>query len=500
MIDSYKNKKVLMIYPKYDETFWSFTKILKIIGKKSTFPPLGLLTISSMLPRNYEKKLLDLNFENLRDADLLWADIVFISAMIIQKESVESVIKQANKFNKTIVAGGPLFTTGWEDFKDLDCLFLGEAEDIFEGFLEDLNKGELKKYYTAEKFPSICKTPVPDWSLIDISKYNSMCIQYSRGCPFNCEFCDIVKLNGRVPRTKSSKQLIRELEALLDSGYKGGIFFVDDNFIGNKKRLKDEILPDLIEWQEEKNFPFLFNTQSSIDLANDDKLIDLMVKAGFVTVFIGIETPDMDSLEECNKMQNKKTDMMAAVKKIQKAGIEVQAGFIVGFDSDNPSIFAKQIEFIQNSGIVTAMVGILTALPKTKLYKRLSDAGRLLKETSADNTKNSTLNFIPKMDKKVLLDGYRRIVNTIYSPKDYYARIKTFLQNFTPPKRSTPVFKSYYITALFTSIFMLGIFSRGRRHYWKLILWSLFKKPGMFPYAIGYSITGIHLRGISRTI
>jgi radical SAM superfamily enzyme YgiQ (UPF0313 family) len=500
MIDSYKNKKVLMIYPKYDETFWSFTKILKIIGKKSTFPPLGLLTISSMLPESYEKKLLDLNFQNLKDEHLRWADVVFISAMIIQKESVESVIKHIKKFDKKIVAGGPLFTTGWEDFKDVDCLFLGEAEDIIDSFLIDLENNELKKFYTATEFPSIARSPVPDWNLIDISKYNSMCIQYSRGCPFNCEFCDIVKLNGRVPRTKSSEQLKKELDALLDTGYRGGIFFVDDNFIGNKKRLKEEILPNLIEWQEEHNYPFLFNTQSSIDLAHDDGLIDLMVKAGFVTVFIGIETPDMDSLEECNKMQNKKTDMMTAVKKIQKAGIEIQAGFIVGFDSDSPTIFARQIEFIQNSGIVTAMVGILTALPKTKLYQRLSDAGRLLKETSADNTKNSTLNFIPKMDKKVLLDGYRKIVNTIYSPKDYYSRIKTFLQNFKPPKRKTPVFKAYYITAFFTSLFMLGVISRGRRYYWKLILWSLFKKPAMLPYAIGYSITGIHFRGIAKTI
>ncbi len=500
MIDSYKNKKVLMIYPKYDETFWSFTKILKIIGKKSTFPPLGLLTISSMLPENYEKKLLDLNFQNVKDEHLRWADVVFISAMIIQKESVESVIKHIKIFDKKIVAGGPLFTTGWEDFKDVDCLFLGEAEDIIDSFLIDLEKNQLKKFYTATEFPSISKSPVPDWDLIDLSKYNSMCIQYSRGCPFNCEFCDIVKLNGRIPRTKSSEQLKKELDALLDTGYRGGIFFVDDNFIGNKKRLKEEILPELIEWQEEHNFPFLFNTQSSIDLANDDVLIDLMVKAGFVTVFIGIETPDMDSLEECNKMQNKNTDMMTAVKKIQEAGIEIQAGFIVGFDSDSPTIFARQIEFIQNSGIVTAMVGILTALPKTKLYQRLADAGRLLKETSADNTKNSTLNFIPKMDKNVLLDGYRKIVHTIYSPKDYYSRIKTFLQNFKPPKRKTPVFKAYYITALFTSLLMLGIISRGRRYYWKLILWSIFKKPCVFPYAIGYSITGIHLRGISQTI
>jgi radical SAM superfamily enzyme YgiQ (UPF0313 family) len=496
-----KNKKVLMLYPKYNETFWSFSKILKIIGKKSTFPPLGLLTISSMLPEGYEKKLIDLNFQTLKETDIIWADIVFVSAMIIQKESADAVIKYAKTLGKTVVAGGPLFTTGWEDFEqNVDCLFLGEAEEIFPGFLEDLEGGKLKKFYKAEKFPSIANTPVPDWSLINISKYNSMCIQYSRGCPFNCEFCDIIKLNGRTPRTKSSEQLVAELDALLENGYKGGIFFVDDNFIGNRKRLKDEILPEIIKWQEKNNFPFLFNTQTSIDLADDDKLLELMIKAGFVTVFIGIETPDAESLEECNKLQNKKTDMMAAVKKIQNAGIEIQAGFIVGFDSDNPSIFARQIEFIQKSGIVTAMVGVLTALPKTKLYQRLSDTGRLLKDTSSSNTRDSVLNFIPKMDKKILLDGYRNIVKTIYSPKDYYERIKTFLLNFKPPKRKTPTFKFYYITALLSSIWLLGIVNKGRRYYWKLILWSLFKKPGVFPYAIGYSIIGIHFRGISKTV
>lgn len=497
MSNNSKKRKVLLVYPRHPETFWSFTHILRILGKKAAFPPLGLLTVASMLPDNWEKKLIDMNCDDLRDQDIKWADLVFISAMIVQKKSAQEVISKVKKIGKPIVAGGPLFTTGWEEFPEVDHIVLGEAEAILPKFLSDIENGLTERIYSSKEFPDIRKTPVPDWSLIDLKKYNSMCIQSSRGCPFDCEFCDVVRLNGRNPRVKSGDQIISELESLYKAGWRGGVFFVDDNFIGNRKKLKKEHLPAIIEWQKEKGYPFSFNTQASINLADDDKLIKLMVEAGFTAVFVGVETPDSGSLEECGKYQNKNRDMISAVKKLQGAGLEVQGGFIVGFDHDTPSIFQRQIEFIQKSGIVTAMVGLLTALPETRLYKRLLKAGRLIKETSGNNTKVSSLNFIPKMDMKVLIEGYKRILSTIYSPKYYYQRVKTFLREFKPPKRKLPRVRFYHIKAFFSSLWLLGFRYKGKRYFWRLILWSLLRRPSMLPYAVGYSLVGIHFRKIS---
>jgi len=486
--------KILLIYPQYPTTFWSFKHILKVIGKKAAFPPLGLLTVAAMLPKKWEKKLVDLNVEILNDEDILNADLVFLSAMIVQKDSAREVISRVKSLGKKIVAGGPLFTTGWEEFtKDVDHLVLGEAEDTLIRFLKDLKTGKAKRIYEVGEFPDVKKAVVPQWSLIDKRCYTSMCLQVSRGCPFNCEFCDIVRLNGRVPRIKTQRQVIDELDALRLWGWRGGLFFVDDNLIGNKAKLEKEILPTIIAWQKKYRQPFLFNTQVSINLADEPKLMELMAKAGFVTVFVGIESPNIKSLEECNKFQNKDRDLVAAVKRLQNAGFEVQGGFIVGFDSDTPAIFQRQIEFIQKSGIVTAMVGLLNALPKTKLYQRLKETGRLVNETSGSNTV-SELNFKPKMNKKILLEGYQKIMKTIYSPKEYYQRVKNFLREFRPPLRKAPKFHFYYLKALVASFWLLGIKYSGRRYFWKLFFWSLFKRPGGIPYVIGSSITGIHFR------
>jgi len=488
--------KILFVYPQYPTTFWSFKHILKLIGKKAAFPPLGLLTVAAMLPKKWEKKLVDLNVEILKDEDILNADLVFLSAMIVQRESTKEVINRIKSLGKKIVAGGPLFTTGWEEFTEsVDHLVLGEAEDTLIKFLKDLKAGKAKKIYEVSNFPDIRKAVVPQWGLIDKRRYTSMCLQVSRGCPFNCEFCDIVRLNGRVPRVKTKRQIVNELDALRQWGWRGGLFFVDDNFIGNKAKLEKEILPLIINWQKKYHQPFLFNTQVSINLADEPKLMELMAKAGFVTIFVGIESPNIKSLEECNKFQNQDRDLVATVKILQNAGFEVQGGFIVGFDSDTPAIFQRQIEFIQKSGIVTAMVGLLSALPKTRLYQRLKEAGRLIKESSGSNTLLD-LNFVPKMDKKVLVDGYKKIMTTIYSPREYYQRVKTFLREFRPPKRKQPKFHFYYLKALFASFWLLGVRHRGRRYFWKLIFWSLFKRPAMLPYAIGSSITGIHFRNL----
>jgi radical SAM superfamily enzyme YgiQ (UPF0313 family) len=486
--------KILLVYPQYPTTFWSFKHALKVIGKKAAFPPLGLLTVAAMLPKKWEKKLVDLNVEVLKDEDILNADLVFLSAMIVQKDSAREVISRVKSLGKKVVAGGPLFTTGWEEFtKNVDHLVLGEAEDTLIRFLKDLKAGKAKRIYEVGEFPDVKKAVVPQWSLINKRYYTSMCLQVSRGCPFNCEFCDIVRLNGRVPRIKTQRQVINELDALRLWGWRGGLFFVDDNLIGNKAKLEKEILPTIIAWQKKYRQPFLFNTQVSINLADEPKLMELMAKAGFMTIFVGIESPNIKSLEECNKLQNKDRDLVAAVKRLQNAGFEVQGGFIVGFDSDTPAIFQRQIEFIQKSGIVTAMVGLLNALPKTRLYQRLKETGRLVNETSGSNTV-SELNFKPKMNKKVLLEGYQKIMKTIYSPKEYYQRVKNFLREFRPPLRKAPKFHFYYLKALVASFWLLGIKYKGRRYFWKLFFWSLFKRPAGIPYVIGSSITGIHFR------
>ncbi|NQT67392.1 MAG: DUF4070 domain-containing protein [Actinobacteria bacterium] len=491
--------KILLVYPDYEETFWSFKRVLRILGKKASFPPLGLLTVGAMLPDDWEKRLVDMNTDILKDEYIKWADYIFISAMIVQKESVRRIINKAKKLGKPIVAGGPLFTTGWEEFTDVDHLVLGEVEETFPAIVEDLKNGAPKKMYSSNGFPDIKEVAIPDWNLINVKNYNSMCVQFSRGCPFNCEFCDVVQLNGRLPRMKSKEQLIAELETLYRRGWRAGVFFVDDNFIGNKAILKKEYMPAIIEWQKKKKHPFTFNTQVSINLADDKELMELMIEAGFTAVFIGIETPDADSLEECGKFQNKNRNLVESVKIIQNCGMEVQGGFIVGFDSDKVSIFQRQIEFIQKSGIVTAMVGLLIALPKTRLYQRLKETNRLTKKSTGNNTKTSSLNFIPKMDKNVLLAGYKKILSTIYAPKAYYERIRTLLREYKPAKKKPQNFNAlriYHIRALVGSIWWLGIKQRGRLYFWKLILWSILKRPSLFPYAIGLSLTGIHFRAI----
>jgi radical SAM superfamily enzyme YgiQ (UPF0313 family) len=490
--------KILLVYPEYEDTFWNFKKVLKIIGKRSAYPPLGLLTVAAMIPEDWERKLIDLNCEKLKDEHIKWADYIFISSIIGQKESAKRIINLVKKMGKPVVAGGSLFTIGWEEFPNVDVFVLGEAEEIFPEFLQDLKEGKLKKIYSSEnKYPDIKKSPIPAWDLVKLSSYNSVCIQFSRGCPFNCEFCDIDYLNGRNPRLKSKDQFLAELEALYDRGWRGAIFLVDDNFIGNKSELKKEYLPAIIKWQKQRKYPFVLSSQVSINMADDLKLMNLMRDAGFATVFVGIETPDPDGLEECGKFQNKNRDLIGSIKKIQNLGIEVNAGFIIGFDSDKASIFQRQIEFIQKSGIVMAMVSLLNVSPKSRLYQRLNDANRILHTDK--NTEPSVLNFIPKMDKDDLIKGYGKVLSTIYSPKCYYARIRTFLSEYKPKKMKTPKVRFYHIKGFFASMWILGLMQEGRHYYWNLIFWSIFKKPGLLPYAFGLPLSLIHFKSFAWT-
>ncbi len=428
---------ILLVYPEFPDTFWSFKHALRFIGKKVSNPPLGLITVAAMLPSDWKKRLVDLNIAPLKPADLQWADLVFISAMDVQRKSVSEIIQASKKYGLKIVAGGPLFTAEHQNFPEVDYFVLNEAEITLPPFLSDLEKGIPQRVYRTEAYADIHTTPIPLWTLLDLSKYDCMSIQFCRGCPFNCDFCNVTALLGHIPRTKSAQQLIAELDSLYYSGWRRNIFIVDDNFIGNKKYLKQEVLPALIEWRKGKK-GCQFITEVSINLADDHDLMEMMVNAGFISIFIGIETPSEESLTECHKTQNKNRDLLSSIKRLQNIGFQVMGGFIVGFDSDTPSIFQRQIDFIQKSGIVTAMMGILQAPFGTKLYERIKKEGRLLTEISGDNG-DGTTNIIPKMDPEVLRAGFLQIIHDLFSPELFYERIKTFLKEYHPPKTNVPI-------------------------------------------------------------
>jgi radical SAM superfamily enzyme YgiQ (UPF0313 family) len=486
--------KVLLVYPEFPDTFWSFKHALRFIRRKSAYPPLGLLTVGAMLPEEWSLRLVDLNVTKLAKADLAWADCAFISAMAVQRESAREIISRCKEAGLTVVAGGPLFTAEYEEFEEVDHFVLNEAELTLPLFLEDFARGCARRLYTTSKFCDIGMTSAPRWELLDLRQYGGVGLQFSRGCPFNCEFCNVTVLFGNMPRMKNAEQMIRELDALYDLGWRGPVFFVDDNFIGNKRYLKTKLLPALIRWRNgKKGMPF--NTEASINLADDKPLMEMMVEAGFDAVFIGIETPEESGLAECNKNQNKNRDLVEDVKRIQRAGLQVQGGFIVGFDSDARSIFQRQIEFIQKSGIVTAMVGLLQAPKGTRLYERLKKEGRLLGQMSGNN--DGTTNIVTRMESSVLAAGYAHIIEYIYSPKQYYNRIKVFLKEYRPPVIKERLDLQRFL-AFFRSILHLGIFGEERFHYWRILVWTLFHRPRMLALAVTFAIYGHHFRKISH--
>ena len=489
--------KILLVYPQNPDTFWSFKHVLRFVSKRSTFPPLGLLTIAAMLPREWDLKLVDLNVERLKDSDLRWADYVMVSAMIVHKNSVEEIIARCIALKKPIIAGGPLFTTGYDNFPAVQHFVLGEAEDIMPQLVADLRAGNVRSKYQAPDRPNVTLVPVPRWDLIDFSHYVTMAVQFSRGCPFDCEFCDIIIMNGRVPRTKTPPQLIAELETLRLQGWKDMVFIVDDNFIGDKKRTK-ALLREMIAWRDRVQPGMGFFTEASVNLADDAELCELMVKAGFKKVFVGIETPVAESLQECHKLQNKSRDLVASIQTLQRAGMEVMGGFIVGFDNDQHDIFKRQFEFIQRSGVVTAMVGLLQALPQTKLYQRLSREGRLEAPASGNNTE-AVLNFKTKLNREFLQTGYRDLMTKLYEPKVYYQRIRTFLENHRPRGPRLHLSPSD-VQAFLKSFWMLGIWERGRHNYWRFFWSVLLRRPRQLRQAIELAVIGYHFRRVASRL
>lgn len=479
---------VLLVYPKFPDTFWSYTYALWFVGKNAVSPPLGLLTVAAMLPESWGRRLVDLNITRLTQRDLDWADCVFVSAMGVQRASAQQVLKDCKAAGKLTIAGGPLFSAEEAFFDGVDHFILNEAELTLPPFLADLQAGHAQRIYRTSELADMTRSPIPQWDLIDHKRYSCMSVQFSRGCPFDCDFCSVTALLGRKPRVKSPAQIIAELDALHATGWRGPVFFVDDNLIGNRPAVR-QLLPELERWQRLKGRSPLF-TQVSIDLAGDAELIRSMTRAGFDQVFVGIETPDPECLTECGKRQNRGRDLTADVKTLQAAGLEVQAGFIVGFDHDTPSSFERQIEFIQKSGIVTAMVGLLQALKGTRLYQRMEREGRLQGDSTCDNVDGST-NIVPAMGLDSLHAGYARLLEGIYSPRAYYQRVRTFLRQYRLPEVRMPL-SSTGLRAFVRANYRLGLIGRERWQYWRLLTWTATHRPAMLALAVRLAIVGHH--------
>jgi len=484
---------ILLVYPKFPETFWGFQYILKFLFKKANLPPLGLLTVAALLPRGWNLRLVDLNVRELDDADLAWANWVMISGMVIQKDSALEIIRRGKAKGKKIIAGGPLFADAEQapEFAAIDHLILGEAEITWPLFLADFKQIRTRRVYDSDLRPDLRLTPTPRWDLVNLNHYQTIPVQFSRGCPFDCEFCNIKKLNGLIPRTKTPTQFLAELQSLYDAGWRQTVFVVDDNFIGNKSKVK-ELLRAMINWQKERRYPFKFITEASLNLADDEELMDLMAEANFYKVFLGLETPNQESLAECGKKNNTNKDMAAAVRRIHQHGLQVMGGFIVGFDSDQPDIFRRQFQFIQNAGVVIAMAGLLTAMKGTPLYDRLLKEGRLLEESNGDNA-DTQLNFRSKMDRDKLIDGYIRLVQKIYSLENYYDRVNAFLEDYRPLTKGGRLPWINLVIFLKTLV-LIGLFSPARRYYWPLLIRTVLTNPKALNEAIELTIMERHLR------
>jgi radical SAM superfamily enzyme YgiQ (UPF0313 family) len=460
------------------------------------------MTVAALLPRPWNKRLVDENVEHLLDRDLKWADVVLISAMHIQKDGLFVILARCRDLGLRTVVGGPIASSLPATEINADHLVIGEAESLIGTLARELEQGTAKPVYQALERPALETSPLPDISLIKMNRYSTMAVQYSRGCPFNCEFCDIIEIYGRRPRTKTVQQVIAELDQLRAAGWRESVFIVDDNFIGNKARAK-ELCVALAEWRSRHKTSFDFNTEASLNLAEDPELMQLMKDAGFVSVFLGIETPDAPSLIAANKLQNTRRSLLDSVAIIQSYGLQVMGGFILGFDTDREDIFDRMTEFIQKSGIPVAMVGLLQAMPGTQLFRRLGREGRIL-HTDAGNNTSISLNFLPRMDATKLVEGYRSVLKQIYSSEAYYNRVKLYLKR-TQAARGEKRIKQRWLTranarALVTSIFRQGVFGRQRWSYWKFLATAATRYRHSFGAAMTLVVMGYHFQVMTRRL
>ncbi|MFZ1014861.1 MAG: B12-binding domain-containing radical SAM protein [Terracidiphilus sp.] len=497
----------LLICPQMPETFWSFKYALSFLGKRAAQPPLGLMTIAALLPKHWNKRLIDTNVERLHNRDLAWADVVLLSGMHIQRDALVAIVDHCRALGVRTVVGGPITSSLTTADLKADHVVIGEAEGLIACLAQDLEQGTARAVYHAAQKPEMQTSPLPDLSLIKMKRYSTMTVQYSRGCPFNCEFCDIIEIYGRRPRTKEVAQVLAELDQLRAAGWREAVFIVDDNFIGNKARAK-ELCVALAEWRRQYKTSFDFNTEASLNLADDPELMQLMKDAGFKSVFLGIETPDESGLIASNKLQNTRRNLLDSIAAIQSYGIQVMGGFILGFDTDREDIFDHMVDFIQHSGIPVAMVGLLQAMPGTQLFRRLRQEGRILDAGNGDNTADR-LNFLPHMDTTRLVEGYRSVLKRIYSCEAYYERVKLYLSRAQPrpDERNQGERKSRqrWMTrgnarAFVTSVIRQGVFGRDRRSYWKFLLTVATRYPHCIGTAMTLAVMGYHFQVMTNRL
>ncbi len=496
--------KVLMVWPRFPPSFWGFEGVLDIIPEKAMTPPLGLVTVAALCPASWEIRLLDHNFEEVREADLLWADLVMISAMHAQRLDAQSVLRHARALGRRTFVGGPWASTEPDVvLRDADHVMVGEAEEAFAGIAAALENGTAERLYTITDKPDLTGSPVPRFDLLKMDKYTSMPVQFSRGCPFQCEFCDIITIYGRKPRAKTPEQLIAELDTLRELGWKNEVFIVDDNFIGNHHKAL-ALSKELAAWQVEHKHPFSFYTEASIDLADKTELLSAMVAANFMYVFIGIETPSSEALKESRKFQNLRKNNVEQVKVIQEAGLWVLAGFIVGFDSDDATIFERQREFIELTTITWAMAGVLQAPPTTALYDRMKREGRLI-ENSEATTNFSPPNFHTVLSFPVLLRGLSTLLSSLYEAEPFFKRALRSLEVWQPRASQVPpeLPMGYNLRVLGSSMWRQGVLSPYKLEYWKFlyqIISRFARKPAKLWLGFNILLSANHFLIYSREV
>ncbi|MBE9188951.1 DUF4070 domain-containing protein [Gloeocapsopsis crepidinum LEGE 06123] len=461
--------RVLLVYPRFPKTFWSYEKILELVNRKVLLPPLGLVTVAAILPQEWEFKLVDRNIRPVTEAEWQWADVVVLSAMIVQKDDLLDQIREAKRRGKRVAVGGPYPTSVPQEAEKAgaDYLILDEGEITLPMFVEAIAQGKTSGTFRSnDEKPDVTTTPIPRYDLLEFDAYDSMSIQFSRGCPFQCEFCDIIVLYGRKPRTKSPKQLLAELEYLYSLGWRRGVFMVDDNFIGNKRNVK-LLLQELKVWQAEHQYPFRFNTEASVDLAQDRELMDLMVECNFDAVFLGIETPDEDSLQLTKKFQNTRSSLIESVQSITRAGLRPIAGFIIGFDGEKAGAGDRIVRFAEKTAIPTTTFAMLQALPNTALWHRLDKEGRL---RGKDGNINQTtlMNFIPTRSLEQITREYIESFWQLYDPVKYLDRTyRCFLMLGAPKCKAPAKMPSWVdIRALLIVCWRQGIKRNTRWKFW----------------------------------
>ncbi|MCO4769465.1 MAG: B12-binding domain-containing radical SAM protein [Deltaproteobacteria bacterium] len=486
-------RRILLVHPLFPVTYWGFQYALPMSGRRANLPPLGLATLAALLPDTWELKLVDMNVADLRDEDLRWADLAFVGGMRVQAPSMLDVLERASILGLRTVVGGPAPTSDPDLFAEANVVFRGEAEGRIDALIAAIDApDEHVVVAQSEQYPDPKTFSVPRFDLFEVEAYGAMSLQYSRGCPFKCEFCDIVQLFGRVPRPKSSDLLLAEFEAIRATGYRGTVFVVDDNFIGNRKAVR-RMLPDLVAWQQDRQYPFDLMTEASVNLADDATLLTGMVQAGFTSVFLGLETPSLEALHEAGKTQNTRKPLSESVQEITEAGLEVMGGFIVGFDSDGAEVFEAQRAFIEDSPIPMAMIGPLMALPETDLWARLSREGRLrLQGTGNDGDQFGRPNFVPAMDEETLLTGYGRLVAQLYTADAYYDRCERVL-DLAPPSPGLRAPDPRDLVHFARTAWTIGVRSPRRRRFWRLLAVALRRQPKAFSWAVVRAMIGEHL-------